>query len=149
MECSVGQYLRRKERNQETQEPEPEAARYSQVEGDRSSPSLLLPLPRTPQYEPPVPWCKGLHCFQDQNLLGLVNGLEPEKETDDPQCLAESCRNLPKEYRSCTQDLPPPLLPPLPPPRSPQPSLPPLQVCSVELATTNDLNNNRPTSPTR
>ena len=146
MECSVGWYLWRKEQSLETQEPEPEPEKCSQAEGDCSSPSLLLPLPKMLRYEPPVPWYKGPRCFQDQNPLELANGSEPEKEVNDPQCLEELYRNLLKEYRSRTQD--PPLPPLLPPPRSPQPSPPLPPTRSVEPATTNDLDNNRPTSPT-
>ena len=91
-----------------------------------------------------VPLYKEPHCSQDWNPPELVNGSEPVTEMNDPQCLAELCRNLLKEYWSRTQD-PPPLL--SPPPPSPQPSLPPLQACSVEPATTDDLGNNKPTSP--
>ena len=101
-ECNVDQYLRQRERNPETQEPELEAERHSQVEGDHLSPNLLLPLPKTPRYEPPAPLNEEPHCFQDQNPLELLNGLEPEKEMNDPLYLAELYRNLPKEYWSHT-----------------------------------------------
>ena len=55
----------------------------------------------------------GPRCSQDWNPPELVNGSKLEKETNDPLCLAESYRNLLKEYQSCIQDFPPlPLLPP-------------------------------------
>ena len=98
-----------------------------------------------PQCELPVLQYEEPRYSQDQNPLELVNSLEPEKEMNDPQYLAESCRNLPKEYWSCIQDL----LPPPPPPQSPQQLLPPLQARNVELATTDDLGNDKPTSPTQ
>ena len=79
-------------------------ARYSPVEGDRSSPGLLPPLLRMPRFEPLVPLYEGLHCFQDRNPLELVNGSEPEKETNDPQYLVELYRNLLKEYQSRIPD---------------------------------------------
>ena len=147
-ECNVDQYLRQRERNPETQEPELEAERHSQVEGDHLSPNLLLPLPRTPQYEPLVPQYEEPHCFQDRNFPELVNDLESEKETNDPLYWVESYRNLPKEYRSRTQGSPPHPLH-LPPPPSPRPSLPPLQAHGVDLVTTDDLGNDKSTSPTK
>ena len=104
----------------------------SRLEENHPSPDPPWPLPRTPQCELPVLRYEEPRCSQDQNPPELVNGLELEKETNDPQYLAESCRNLPKEYRSHIQDL-----------------LPPLQVHNEELATTDDLSNDKPTSPTR
>ena len=67
-----------------------------------------------PQCEPPVPHYEEPHYSQDQNPLELVNGLEPEKETNDPLCLVGLCRNLPKEYWLRTQGPPPRPLPPSP-----------------------------------
>ena len=105
--------------------------RYSWLAEDRPSKDPPRPLPRTPRCEPPIPPYEEPRCSQDRNPLELVNGSELPKETNNPQCLAESYRILPKGYRSRTQDRPPPPPQSPPPPRSPQPS-PPL-VHSVDL----------------
>ena len=80
MEHSIGWYLRQKGQSQEKQEPELEAATYSQAEGDCSSPCLLLLPQGTPQYKPPVPQYEGPHCSQDRNPPELANDLKPEKD---------------------------------------------------------------------
>ena len=113
-EHSVGWYLRRKEQTLGTQELESEAERYSWLEKDHPSLDPPRPLLRKPQYKPPTLQYEEPRCSQDQNPLELASDLELAKEMNDPPYLAESYRNLLKEYRSHTLDLLPPLPPPSP-----------------------------------